>query len=127
MLFNTSTRSTRCKVVSGSSLNTLTLVIAVLVSFSLVWQPNLLQLMFHSLELLSISTFSHRFRLGFCPAASCTFVIAFLGVTRTQLSHAAVKKDCVPYTHIHTHTHIYIYIYKLDARLDSLAFPVTRD
>ena len=71
VFLNPSTRSTRCKVVSGSSLNTLTFVVPVLVSFSPVWQPNLLLLMFHSLKLLSISTFFSSLSIRFL---SCCFL-----------------------------------------------------
>ena len=63
--------STRCKVVSGSSLDTLTFVVLVVLSFSPVWQPNLLPLLFHSLELSSISTFSSSLSIRFL---SCCFL-----------------------------------------------------
>ena len=36
------------------------------------------KLMFHSPKLLGIRPFSHRSEFGFCLAAFCTFVIAFL-------------------------------------------------
>ena len=52
VLLNTSIRSARCSVVSGSFLNTLTFVGPVLVSYSPLWRSNLLLLMFHSRELL---------------------------------------------------------------------------
>ena len=101
----TSTRSTCCSIVSGGYLNTLTFV----------------GLMFHTPKLLSIRPFSHRFEFGLflCVAAFCTFVIAFVKrLPSTQPSHAVAKRTAVD---------AYKYIYKLDARLDSLAFPVIRD
>ena len=99
----TSTRSACCSVVSGGYLNTLTFV----------------GLMFHSPKLLSIRPFSHPFQFGFCLAAFCTFVIAFLKrLPSTQPSHAVAKRTAVD---------AYIYIYKHDARLDSHAFRVIRD
>ena len=55
--------------------------------------------MFHSPKHLSIPRFSHRFELGFCLVAFCTFVSAYL-----------IRLPS-----------------KLDARLDSLAFRVIRD
>ena len=66
VLLDTSTRSARCKIVSGSSLNILTFFVPVLLSFSPICRPNLL-FMFHSPELLRISTFEY-------------FIIAFLSV-----------------------------------------------
>ena len=58
---NTLTRSGHCSDVSDSFLNTLTFVKLVLVSFSRLYQSNLLPLMFHSPELLqcfkSVSVF----------------------------------------------------------------------
>ena len=44
--------------------------------------------------------FLFALQFGFCHAAFCTFVIAFLGVTSTQPSHAVAKKGRVPYIYI---------------------------
>ena len=52
--------------------------------------------MFHSPKLLSIRPFSHRFEFGFCLAAFCTFVIAFLKrLPSTQPLYAVAKRTVV--------------------------------
>ena len=60
---------------------------------------------FHSPKLLSIRPFSHRFQFGFCLAAFCTFVIAFLKcLPSTQPSHSVAKGtvvDAYKYKYIH--------------------------
>ena len=51
------------------------------------------KLMFNSPKLLSIRSFSHRFEFGFCLAAFCTFVIAYVErLPSTQTSHAVAKR-----------------------------------
>ena len=118
VFLNPSTCSIRCKVVSGSSLNTLTFVVPVLVSFSPVWQPNLLLLMFHSLELLIISSFFSSLSIRFL---SCCFLYFCYCFPRCyQYPTFARRRKKGPCT-------VHIYIYKFHARLDLLAFPVIRD
>ena len=70
-VLNTSTRSARCSVVSGGYLNTLTFVGPVLVSVYPLCRSNFLLLMFHSSELLRISTVLSSLSIRFL---SCCFL-----------------------------------------------------
>ena len=104
----TSTRSACCSVVSGGYLNTLTFVGLVLVSSCFI-DPSFSVFDLFLIALNSVSVWLLSVLLLYC------FPQTF---TQYPTSAHRRKKDRVP---------SYIYINKLDARLDSLAFPVIRD
>ena len=75
-VLNTSTRSVRCSVVSGSYLKyTFTFLEPVLVRFWPLCRSNFVLLMLHSPELLSIRPFCHRFEFGFCLLLHVHFLL----------------------------------------------------
>ena len=98
--------SIHCKVVSVSSLNTLTFVVPVFVSFSPVWQQNLLLPMFHSLKLLSISTFFSSLSIRFLSCCFLSFCYCFPRCYQYP-TFTCKKGPCT--------VHIYKYIYTRNA------------
>ena len=75
-VLNTSTRSARCSVVSGSYLKyTLTFLCQVLLRFCPLWRSNFVLLTLHSPELLTIRPFCHRFESGFCLLISVLLLL----------------------------------------------------